>query len=116
MARPDHTSNTQGTHSTVSAVITTTPIRLRDRPARAMSRLETLCLMSDADVPLIAVRRQIIEAINLVVQIQRIGGKRMVTEIGEVLQTDFDGGQYAMKTLFRRDGSGENAKLIRVSD
>lgn len=87
-----------------------------DDPARAMSRLETLCLMSDADVPLIAVRRQIIEAINLVVQIQRIGGKRMVTEIGEVLQTDFDGGQYAMKTLFRRDGSGENAKLIRVSD
>ncbi|MGJ8583860.1 MAG: CpaF family protein [Marinosulfonomonas sp.] len=85
-----------------------------DDPARAMSRLETLCLMSDADVPLIAVRRQIIEAINIVVQIQRIGRKRMVTEIGEVLNTNFEGGQYAMKTLFRRDGPGEDAKLIRV--
>ena len=40
-----------------------------DDPGRALSRLETLCLMSDAEIPIIAVRRQIIEAIDLVVQV-----------------------------------------------
>ncbi|MEM9477379.1 MAG: ATPase, T2SS/T4P/T4SS family [Pseudomonadota bacterium] len=78
-----------------------------DDPARAMSRLETLCLMSDIEVPLIAVRRQIIEAIDIVVQIQRLGRKRLVMEIAEVQQSDFDGGQYAMQTLFHRKGADD---------
>ncbi len=78
-----------------------------DDPARAMSRLETLCLMSEIEVPLIAVRRQIIEAIDIVVQIQRLGRKRLVMEIAEVQQTDFDGGQYAMQTLFHRKGADD---------
>lgn len=84
-----------------------------DDPARAMSRLETLCLMSDIEVPLIAVRRQIIEAIDVVVQIQRIAGKRLVMEIAEVRQTDFDGGQYAMNSLFNR--ANADAPLTAVA-
>jgi len=78
-----------------------------DDPPRAMSRLETLCLMSDIEVPLIAVRRQIIEAIDIVVQIQRIGRKRLVTAISEVVASDFDGGQYAMRPLFTRAGADD---------
>lgn len=87
-----------------------------DDPARAMSRLETLCLMSDIEIPLIAVRRQIIEAINYVVQIQRIGNKRLVMEIARVDETDFDSGQYAMTPVFRRESGNGEAKLIRVDN
>ena len=87
-----------------------------DDPARALSRLETLCLMSSVEVPLIAVRRQIIEAINIVVQIQRIGRKRLVMEIAEVQQTDFDGGKYAMLPIFRREDPRGDGPLVRVSE
>jgi pilus assembly protein CpaF len=74
-----------------------------DDPARALSRLETLCLMSDVEVPIIAVRRQIIEAIDLVVQVQRIGGKRLVMEIAEVSKEPSESGPYPMTSLFVRD-------------
>lgn len=85
-----------------------------DDPARAMSRLETLCLMSDIEVPLIAVRRQIMEAIDMIVQVQRIGGKRLVVEIARVEETDLGGGQYNMTPVFRRDPKDPDAPLLRV--
>ena len=81
-----------------------------DDPARALSRLETLCLMSDVEVPIIAVRRQIIEAIDLVVQVQRIGGKRLVMEIAKVSKEPSESGPYPMVPLFVR--SDANAPLI----
>ncbi|MEM8631799.1 MAG: ATPase, T2SS/T4P/T4SS family [Pseudomonadota bacterium] len=84
-----------------------------DDPARAMSRLETMCLMADVDVPMIAVRRQIKEAIDIVVQIRRIGRKRLVMEIAEVIETDDDGvGRYAMRPIFVR--ADESSPLTAV--
>lgn len=85
-----------------------------DDPMRALSRLETLCLMSDVDIPLIAVRRQIIEAIDLVVQIQRFEGKREVVEIAEVIEGGMDDVQYAMRPIFKRNGKPGRAPLDRV--
>lgn len=76
-----------------------------DDPGRALSRLETLCLMSDADVPLVAVRRQLIEAIDVVVQVRRIEGKRLVTEIAEVSKEPSSEGPYPMTQIFARDGA-----------
>ncbi|MEL6640952.1 MAG: ATPase, T2SS/T4P/T4SS family [Pseudomonadota bacterium] len=73
-----------------------------DDPARALSRLETLCLMSDIEIPLIAVRRQIVEAIDVVVQIQRTQGKRLVMEIAEVEKGDAGGGAYTVRPVFTR--------------
>jgi len=84
-----------------------------DDPARALSRLETMCLMSDADVPLIAVRRQIIEAIDLVVQVRRTAGKRQVVEIAEVGSDDRGSGAYPVRTLFSR--AGPEADLVAVA-
>ena len=55
-------------------------------------------------MPIIAVRRQIIEAIDLVVQVQRIGGKRLVMEIAEVSKEMTEKGPYPMVPLFGRDG------------
>ncbi|MXQ09729.1 CpaF family protein [Alphaproteobacteria bacterium GH1-50] len=83
-----------------------------DDPGRALSRLETLCLMSDADVPLIAVRRQIVEAIDLVVQVRRTHGRRLVMEIAETVKDTEATGGYAMTPVFlRRDA---DAPLERV--
>jgi len=84
-----------------------------DDPARALSRLETMCLMSDADVPLVAVRRQIIEAIDIVVQVRRTAGKRQVVEIAEVGALDPGTGPYPVTTLFSR--ADADAPLLSVA-
>lgn len=84
-----------------------------DDPGRALSRLETMCLMSDADVPLIAVRRQIIEAIDVIVQVRRTAGKRQVVEIAEVDKVQSDSGPYPVTPVFVR--SGEEAPLAPVA-
>jgi pilus assembly protein CpaF len=73
-----------------------------DDPLRAMSRLETLCLMSDIEIPLIAIRRQVAEAINVVVQVQRVRGRRMVTEIAEIAPKGADGSGYQSRPMFTR--------------
>ena len=50
----------------------------------AVTRLETMVLMG-ADIPLQAVRRQIAQAIHLIVHVERLpDGRRLVTQISEV--------------------------------
>lgn len=82
-----------------------------DDPMRALSRLETLCLMSDIEVPLVAVRRQIIEAIDLVVQVQRHDGRREVIEIAEMQKDSFGSDSYAMTPMFKRDAKSSPVPL-----
>lgn len=54
-------------------------------PIGALRRLETLALMTQADVPLIALRSQVAGAVDFVVQIEREhGGARRVTHVSEV--------------------------------
>ena len=54
-------------------------------PEDALNRLETLVLMSGIDIPIRAVREYIENAINIVVNIQRMhDGKRKITSICEV--------------------------------
>lgn len=78
-----------------------------DDPFRALTRLETLCLMSDVEIPLTAVRRQIFEAIDVVVQVERHGKKRAVTAIAEMdHEADFDDGPYPLRPVFRTDADG----------
>lgn len=76
-----------------------------DDPLRAMSRLETLCLMSDIEIPLMAVRRQVAEAINIVVQVSRVRGRRIVTEIAEIGPSGPDAAAYASRPVFIRAGA-----------
>ena len=57
----------------------------------ALTKLETLCLMSGVDIPLVAVRKQIQSALDLVIQIKRFrNGKRRVTAITEVCGMEGD--------------------------
>lgn len=56
-------------------------------PADALRRVETLVLMGDVDLPLVAVREQIVAAIDLVVHMTRgANGARRVVEVGEIVR------------------------------
>jgi pilus assembly protein CpaF len=83
-----------------------------DDPARAMSRLETLCLMSDIEIPLIAVRRQVAEAIHLVVQVQRVRGRRIVTDIAEIGPKGTDGSGYDVRPIFTRPAPDQALQAV----
>ncbi len=53
-------------------------------PEDALSRLETLASMSDVEVPFHAIRDQVNSAIDVIIQLNRINGKRRVSEIAWV--------------------------------
>lgn len=71
-----------------------------DNPADALSRLETLALMSKVELPLHALRAQVASAIDVVIQMNRqIGGKRLVTQITEIEPLG-DDGKYRFRDIF----------------
>lgn len=75
-------------------------------------RLETLVLMG-IDIPLIAVRKQIVSAIDIVVHLGRLRDKtRKVIEVSEVL--DCIDGDYVMNQLFvfEEVGEDEDGKVL----
>jgi pilus assembly protein CpaF len=56
-----------------------------NKPRDALARLETLVLMAGYDLPLRAIRAQIVSAINVIVHLQRLrDGTRKVVQISEV--------------------------------
>jgi pilus assembly protein CpaF len=60
-------------------------------PRDALSRLETMVMMSGFEIPLRAVRQQISSALDLIVQIERLeDGHRRVTSITEVQRMEVD--------------------------
>jgi pilus assembly protein CpaF len=70
-----------------------------NRAADALRRVETLVLMGEVDLPLIAVREQIAAAIDLVVRVERsAGGRRRVVEVIE-LQALGDDGRFVIRPL-----------------
>jgi len=57
----------------------------------ALSRLETLILMGDVELPQRAIRQQIASAVNLIVQVERLrDGSRKVTAVTELLGLEAD--------------------------
>ncbi|MCC6744581.1 MAG: CpaF family protein [Acidobacteria bacterium] len=70
----------------------------------ALHRLETMALMSGIEIPLTALRAQVASAIDVVVQLTRLGdGRRVLLEVSEVgrLTTDF---RYDVTQIFTYDG------------
>ncbi len=56
-----------------------------NNPRDSVARIETLVLMSGMDLPLITVRKQIVSAIDLIVQIARLrDGSRKITQVSEI--------------------------------
>jgi len=81
----------------------------------ALIRLETLCLMSDVEIPIYVARAQVASAIHLVVQIARFteDGSRKVTRITEAAGLG-DENQYRTVDLFvsRLRGKTPDGRLI----
>jgi pilus assembly protein CpaF len=81
-------------------------------PRDALSRLETLALMSGLDLPARAIRDQIASAVNLVVQQSRLqDGSRRITHITEV--TGQEGNVFTMADifLFRQTGMAPDGRI-----
>jgi Flp pilus assembly CpaF family ATPase len=75
----------------------------------ALSRLETLCMMAGVDLPVIAIRRQIAEAIDVIVQTKRFrDGKRRVIGISEV--TGMEGEIITTQDIFMTSPDGTQFK------
>ncbi len=84
-------------------------------PYDSLVRLETLAMIGDTRVPVTALRRQIVSAIHLVVQIKRMSdGTRKMTHISEVLPEVDDSGHYFLKTLFEfiQIGKTQDGKVL----
>ena len=82
-------------------------------PRDVISRLETMALMSGIDLPLIAIRKQIAAAIDLIVHQARLpDGTRKTTKITEV--AGMEGDVVTLTDIFKFDQSGvdENGKII----
>jgi pilus assembly protein CpaF len=70
-------------------------------PQAAATRLETLCMMNDMQIPLMVARAQVAEAIDWVVQTKRhASGKRYISEIAELTGLDTSHA-YLWKPLWR---------------
>jgi pilus assembly protein CpaF len=82
-------------------------------PRDALSRLETLVLMSGFDLPIRAIREQIASAVDAVVQIERMrDGTRKCTSITEVV--GMEGDIVTMQELisFNSKGIDEDGKVL----
>lgn len=82
-------------------------------PRDTLSRLETMALMSDVELPMRALRSQVASAIDIIVQTSRLSdGSRGITHIAEVLGLDADH-RYQLRELFTRKirGVDEHGRL-----
>ncbi len=69
-------------------------------PTDTLRRLESLCLMTSVELPMVAVRAQVASAINLVICCERLhDGSRKTTHIAEVLPLN-EKGEYRTQDLF----------------
>jgi pilus assembly protein CpaF len=74
-------------------------------PRDALARIETMVLMSGAELPLRAIREQIVSAIDVVLSVERMqGGGRRVTQISEVRGLEAD--VVTMQDIFTIDARG----------
>ena len=71
-----------------------------NNPTDAMARLETMVLMA-VEMPIRAIREQIVSAVDLVVQIARFNdGRRRITHITEVIEIDLETQKVRLEDIF----------------
>jgi len=86
-------------------------------PKDTLSRLETMAMMSDVEMPLLALRIQLASAVNLIVQTARLqDGSRKITHITEVTGFDLQTETYLTQDVFVRRYHGLGSKGEVVSD
>jgi pilus assembly protein CpaF len=81
-------------------------------PRDAIARIETMSLMAGLDLPVIALRRQISSAINLIVHMTRLqDGARKTTQITEVVGMEGDIVTLTDIYKFTQTGLGADGKV-----
>jgi pilus assembly protein CpaF len=83
-------------------------------PMEAVSRLETLVLMSGLELPIRAIREQIASSVHVIVQQSRLSdGSRKVTAISEIIGIDRESSEIEMRPIFEfiRTGTGAKGKV-----
>lgn len=76
-------------------------------PRELLSRLETMVMMGGVELPQRAIREQIVLAVGLLVQLQRLpGGGRVVTSITEL--QGMEGDTVLLQDIFHRVDLAEN--------
>lgn len=65
-------------------------------PLDGLRRLETLALLAGVELPLAAVRQQMLSAVDVVVHVERLEGRRLVASVSEV-----DDAELAVRPLWR---------------
>jgi pilus assembly protein CpaF len=77
-------------------------------PRDTLTRMETMAMMSDVEMPLAAMRAQIGSGIQIIVQVARLqDGSRKVTHVTEVLGFDLASQTYLIQDLFVRRYSSD---------
>ncbi|CCN45599.1 putative Flp pilus assembly protein, ATPase CpaF [Vibrio nigripulchritudo MADA3029] len=77
-------------------------------PRDALARVEAMVMMATNNLPLEAIRRTIVSAVDLVIQISRLhDGSRKVMSISEVV--GLEGSSVVLEEIFRFQASGEHA-------
>lgn len=81
-------------------------------PRDALSRLETMSMMAELEIPLLAIRKQIAAAINLIVHMSRLeDGTRRTTRITEVAGMESNVVTLTDIFEFKQTGIGEDGKI-----
>jgi pilus assembly protein CpaF len=76
-------------------------------PRDTLTRLETMSMMSDVEMPLVAMRLQIASAVHFIVQTARLqDGSRKITHISEVQGYDIESSGYIIRDIFVRQYDG----------
>ena len=84
-----------------------------NNPVDALNRLETMILMNEMEIPVSAVRGYIENAIDLIVQIDRLSdGKRKITSISEI--TGMKDGVVTLKEIFsfKQQGVSDDGSVM----
>ncbi len=84
-----------------------------NKPRDAMARIETLVLMAGYDLPVRAIRAQVVSAIDVIVHLERLrDGTRKVVQISEITGMEED--VIAMQDVFRfiRTGLDADGRVI----
>jgi pilus assembly protein CpaF len=84
-------------------------------PRDSLTRLETMALTSDVEIPLTALRLQIASGVDAIVQVsRRRDGQRVITHISEVLGYNMAESRYEVQDLFHRvyESAEDGGRLV----
>ncbi len=84
-------------------------------PRDAIARLETMVLMSGIEMPVVAIRKQISSAIDLIVHMARLeDGSRKITQITEVSRMEGDVVTLSDLFIFDHTGKDDQGNILGV--